>query len=169
MNQCWNFLIGPLETNFIEIVIKMYIFSFKKMHLKMSIVYPKNDLRRFSFLWFVLVWYGPISDIFLNYLIGTGSIIRSSKWSNLYRYGLMNYLYPSSTAYITAYITPKCCLYTYVTTSNRATPRQFVRSSKWLKCRTPSIDHICPKWYIIENSLYIRKRNTSPYNLYYHV
>ena len=29
-------LIGPLGTNFSEILIKMYIFSFKKMHLKMS-------------------------------------------------------------------------------------------------------------------------------------
>ena len=30
------FLIGPLGTNFSEISIKIYIFSFKKMHLKMS-------------------------------------------------------------------------------------------------------------------------------------
>ena len=29
-------LIGPLGTNFSEILIKIYIFSFKKMHLKMS-------------------------------------------------------------------------------------------------------------------------------------
>ena len=29
-------LIGPLGTNFSEILIEMYIFSFKKMHLKMS-------------------------------------------------------------------------------------------------------------------------------------
>ena len=29
-------LIGPLETNFSEILIKIYIFSFKKMHLEMS-------------------------------------------------------------------------------------------------------------------------------------
>ena len=29
-------LIGPLETNFNEILIKIYIFWFKKMHLKMS-------------------------------------------------------------------------------------------------------------------------------------
>ena len=29
-------LIGPLGTNFSEIVIEIYIFSFKKMHLKMS-------------------------------------------------------------------------------------------------------------------------------------
>ena len=29
-------LIGPLETNFSEILIEMYTFSFKKMHLKMS-------------------------------------------------------------------------------------------------------------------------------------
>ena len=29
-------LIGPLETNFGEILIEIYIFSFKKMHLKMS-------------------------------------------------------------------------------------------------------------------------------------
>ena len=28
--------IGPLETNFSEILIEMYIFSFKKLHLKMS-------------------------------------------------------------------------------------------------------------------------------------
>ena len=36
----WNnagiFLIGPLGTNFSEILIEIYIFSFKKMHLKMS-------------------------------------------------------------------------------------------------------------------------------------
>ena len=30
------FLIGPLGTNFNEILIKIYTFSFKKMHLKMS-------------------------------------------------------------------------------------------------------------------------------------
>ena len=29
-------LIGPLGTNFSEILIEIYIFSFKKMHLKMS-------------------------------------------------------------------------------------------------------------------------------------
>ena len=29
-------LIGPLETNFSEILIEIYIFSFKNMHLKMS-------------------------------------------------------------------------------------------------------------------------------------
>ena len=29
-------LIGPLGTNFSEIIIEIYIFSFKKMHLKMS-------------------------------------------------------------------------------------------------------------------------------------
>ena len=29
-------LIGPLETNFIEILIRIQTFSFKKMHLKMS-------------------------------------------------------------------------------------------------------------------------------------
>ena len=29
-------LIGPSETNFSEIVIKIYTFSFRKMHLKMS-------------------------------------------------------------------------------------------------------------------------------------
>ena len=29
-------LIGPLETNFSQILIKIYTFSFKKMHLKMS-------------------------------------------------------------------------------------------------------------------------------------
>ena len=29
-------LIGPLGTNFIEILIEIYTFSFKKMHLKMS-------------------------------------------------------------------------------------------------------------------------------------
>ena len=29
-------LIGPLATNFSEILIEMYMFSFKKMHLKMS-------------------------------------------------------------------------------------------------------------------------------------
>ena len=29
-------LIGPLETNFIENIIQIYTFSFKKMHLKMS-------------------------------------------------------------------------------------------------------------------------------------
>ena len=28
--------IGPLETNFSEILIEIYIFSFKKMHLKIS-------------------------------------------------------------------------------------------------------------------------------------
>ena len=36
----WNnngiLLIGPLGTNFREVLIKLYIFSFKKMHLKMS-------------------------------------------------------------------------------------------------------------------------------------
>ena len=31
-------LIGPLRTNFIEIFIEIYIFSFKKMHLKLSSV-----------------------------------------------------------------------------------------------------------------------------------
>ena len=30
------FLIGPLETNFSEILIEIHSFSFKKMHLKMS-------------------------------------------------------------------------------------------------------------------------------------
>ena len=30
-------LIGPLGTNFSEIFIEIYIFSFKKMHLKMSL------------------------------------------------------------------------------------------------------------------------------------
>ena len=29
-------LIGPLETNFSEILIEIHTFSFKKMHLKMS-------------------------------------------------------------------------------------------------------------------------------------
>ena len=29
-------LIGPLETNFSDILIDIYTFSFKKMHLKMS-------------------------------------------------------------------------------------------------------------------------------------
>ena len=29
-------IIGPLGTNFIEILIEIYIFSFQKMHLKMS-------------------------------------------------------------------------------------------------------------------------------------
>ena len=29
-------LIGPLETNFKEILIEVYVFSFKKMHLKLS-------------------------------------------------------------------------------------------------------------------------------------
>ena len=38
----WNnagiLLIGPLETNWNEILIEIYIFSFKKMHVKMSSV-----------------------------------------------------------------------------------------------------------------------------------
>ena len=29
-------LIGPLETNFSRILVEIHIFSFKKMHLKMS-------------------------------------------------------------------------------------------------------------------------------------
>ena len=37
LNQCWNILlIGPLGTNFSEILIEIHTFSFKKMHLKMS-------------------------------------------------------------------------------------------------------------------------------------
>ena len=38
LNQCWHIylLIGPLGTNFNEILIKIYIFSFKKIHFKMS-------------------------------------------------------------------------------------------------------------------------------------
>ena len=32
----WIWLIGPLGTNFSEILIEIYTFSFKKMHLKMS-------------------------------------------------------------------------------------------------------------------------------------
>ena len=34
--NAWILLIGPLGTNFIEILIGIQIFSFKKMHLKMS-------------------------------------------------------------------------------------------------------------------------------------
>ena len=30
-------LIGPIRTNFVEILITIYIFSFKKMHLKLSL------------------------------------------------------------------------------------------------------------------------------------
>ena len=34
--NAWIMLIGPLGTNFSEILIEIYTFSFKKMHLKMS-------------------------------------------------------------------------------------------------------------------------------------
>ena len=34
--NAWIFLIGPLGTNFSEILIEIHIFSFKKVHLKMS-------------------------------------------------------------------------------------------------------------------------------------
>ena len=36
LNQCWNIVNWPLGTNFSEIVIEIYTFSFKKMHVKMS-------------------------------------------------------------------------------------------------------------------------------------
>ena len=36
LNQCWNIVIGPVGTNFSEILIGIDILSFKKMHLKMS-------------------------------------------------------------------------------------------------------------------------------------
>ena len=59
-------LIGPLRTNFSEILIEMYIFSFKKMHLKFSsqIWLPfclgLNVLKGMKF------WYGSI--ITVNFL-----------------------------------------------------------------------------------------------------
>ena len=34
--NAWILLIGPLRTNFSEILIEMHAFSFKKIHLKMS-------------------------------------------------------------------------------------------------------------------------------------
>ena len=36
LDQCWNILIGPLGTNFSEILIEIHTFVFKKIHLKMS-------------------------------------------------------------------------------------------------------------------------------------
>ena len=36
LNQCWNSLTGPLETNLNEILIEIHAFSFTKIHLKMS-------------------------------------------------------------------------------------------------------------------------------------
>ena len=35
LNQCWNIVIGPVGTNFSEILIGIHILSFKKMYLKM--------------------------------------------------------------------------------------------------------------------------------------
>ena len=41
-------LIGPLGTNFNEILIEIYTFSFKKMHLKMSSENSSHFLSAFS-------------------------------------------------------------------------------------------------------------------------
>ena len=48
LNRCWLLSIGPLGTNFSEIVIKIQNFSFTKMHLKISSAkrwpfYPGGD------------------------------------------------------------------------------------------------------------------------------
>ena len=49
-------LIGPLGTNFNEILIKIYAFSFKKMHLKMS----SGKRRPFCLGLNVLIWMKPM-------------------------------------------------------------------------------------------------------------
>ena len=36
LNQCWNIVNSKLRTNFYEILSKIHMFSFEKMHLKMS-------------------------------------------------------------------------------------------------------------------------------------
>ena len=47
-------LIGPLETNVSEILIKIYAFSYKKMHLKISsakLIYTHLFISLSDFLW----------------------------------------------------------------------------------------------------------------------
>ena len=64
-------LIGPLGTNFSEILIEMHTFSFKKMHLKMSSAKWRlfglglNELIKTSFL-SAYVWHWRTGELVLN-------------------------------------------------------------------------------------------------------
>ena len=89
LNEWWNIVIGPLGTNFSEILSEINTFSFKKMHLKTSSVKWRPFCLGFNVLRSVLV---DSSDIFILILQGcftsTGALARLPKcqWSNTERY-----------------------------------------------------------------------------------
>ena len=62
-------LIGPLGTNFSEILIKIYTFSFKKMHLKMSGKWQPFCLI-LNVLTHLKIWYWSISQTPLDFIDG---------------------------------------------------------------------------------------------------
>ena len=72
-------LIGPLGTNFNEILIEIQIFSFKKTHLKMS----SGKRRPFCLSLNVITQQDPVSSLYCGYSLGLLRLVLAKLYSEV--------------------------------------------------------------------------------------